>query len=211
MDVIFFDWGDGLRGHPALVFDFGPDGRICMSIEARITKGQKYSVFRSLYRQQELIFVAADERDVILRRTKYSERQWAYLYHLNSSVGGTNKSVSRLREYDQSIVRESALVPRPVHQLHNVLLQASQHTGPLGLARHCQRPFGSGPLSRTVDWTGLYPSRNSADSPTLTTLRTQPRRRDSGIISAANSKGAAMNDEVIPLLKVHEYFQGCVR
>jgi Domain of unknown function (DUF4105) len=86
VDGIFFDWGDGLRGHPALVFDFGPDGRICMSIEARITKGQKYSVFRILYRQQELIFVAADERDVILRRTKFSERQWAYLYHLNSSV-----------------------------------------------------------------------------------------------------------------------------
>ena len=29
-----------------------------------------------------------------------------------------------------------------------------------------------------------------------------------GTTSAANSKGAAMNDEVIPLLKVHEYFQG---
>ncbi len=85
VDVIFFVWGDGLRGHPALVFDFGPNGRICMSIEARITRGQKYSVFRSLYRQQELIFVAADERDVILRRTKYSKYQWAYLYHLNSS------------------------------------------------------------------------------------------------------------------------------
>ena len=146
VDVIFFDWGDGLRGHPALVFDFGPDGRICMSIEARITKGQKYSVFRSLYRQQELIFVAADERDVILRRTKYSERQWAYLYRLNSSVEELTRAVSRLREYDQSIVRDSALVPRPVHQLHDVLLQASQHEGPLGLARHRQRPTGSGPL-----------------------------------------------------------------
>ncbi len=86
VDVIFFDWGDGFRGHPALVFDFGSDGRICMSIEARITRGRNYSVFRSLYRQQELIFLAADERDVILRRTKYSERQWAYLYRINSSV-----------------------------------------------------------------------------------------------------------------------------
>ena len=86
VDVIFFDWGDGLRGHPAMVFDFGADGRICMSIEARITRGQDYSVFRSLYRQQELIFVAADERDVILRRTKYSERQWGYLYQINSNV-----------------------------------------------------------------------------------------------------------------------------
>ena len=86
VDVVFFDWGDGFRGHPAMVFDFGRDGRICMSIEARIPKGQEYSAFRSLYRQQELIFVAADERDVILRRTKYSENQWAYLYHINSSA-----------------------------------------------------------------------------------------------------------------------------
>ncbi|MDR3621461.1 MAG: DUF4105 domain-containing protein [Paludisphaera borealis] len=86
VDVIFFDWGNGFLGHPALIFDFGPDGRICMSIEARLPKGQKYSVVRSLYRQQELIFVAADERDVILRRTKYSQGQWAYLYHLNSTV-----------------------------------------------------------------------------------------------------------------------------
>jgi hypothetical protein len=86
VDFIFFNWGNGFSGHPVLVFDFGPDGRICMSIEARIQKGQKYSVVRGLYRQQELIFVAADERDVILRRTKYSQGQSAYLYHLNSSV-----------------------------------------------------------------------------------------------------------------------------
>ena len=84
MDVIFCDSGDGLRGHPTLVFEFGPDGRTRISIEARITKGQQYAVFRSLYQQQELIFVAAAEPEIVLRRTKYSERQWGYLYHLNS-------------------------------------------------------------------------------------------------------------------------------
>ncbi len=148
VDVIFFDWGDGFSGHPVLIFDFGPDGRICMSIEARLLKGQKYSVIRSLYRQYELIFVAADERDVILRRTQYSQGTSGVPLPPQFQRRGTNKSVSRLREYAQSIVRESALVPRPVHELHNVLLQASQHTGPLGLARHRQRPFGSDPLSR---------------------------------------------------------------
>jgi hypothetical protein len=86
VDVIFFVWGDGFSGHPVLIFDFGPDGRICMSIEARMLKGQKYSVLRGLYRQQEVIFVAADERDVILRRTKYSQGQGAFLYHLKSSA-----------------------------------------------------------------------------------------------------------------------------
>ena len=45
VDVIFFDWGDGLRGHPALVFDFGPDGRICMSIEGESRRGSNTRSF----------------------------------------------------------------------------------------------------------------------------------------------------------------------
>ena len=83
VDVIFFVWNIGWMSHPVLVFDFGPDGRVCMSIEARLRKGQQYSVVRSLYHQQEIIFLVADERDIILRRTKHSEGQAAYLYRLN--------------------------------------------------------------------------------------------------------------------------------
>ena len=82
VDIIFFNWTMPYMGHPVLVFDFGPDGRICMSIEVRFRKGENYSVIRSLYRQEELIFIAADERDVILRRTKYSQGQKAHLYRL---------------------------------------------------------------------------------------------------------------------------------
>lgn len=82
-DVIFFKWQGSWMGHPVLVFDFGADGRICMSIEARMRKGQQYSVLRGFYRQSEIIFVAADERDIILRRTKHSQRQAAYLYRIN--------------------------------------------------------------------------------------------------------------------------------
>ena len=83
LDVIFFNWGSALMSHPVLVFDFGPDGRVCVSIEVRYRKGQTYSVLRSLYRQQELTFVVADERDVILRRTKYGRPQEAHLYRMN--------------------------------------------------------------------------------------------------------------------------------
>jgi hypothetical protein len=80
VDIVFFYWTTPWMCHPALVFNFGPDGRVCMSIEVRFRKGQKYSVVRSLYRQQELIFLVADERDVILRRTKHSRDQEAHLY-----------------------------------------------------------------------------------------------------------------------------------
>jgi hypothetical protein len=81
-DVIFFNWGSAIMSHPVLVFDFGKDGRICVSIEVRYRKGQAYSILASLYRQYELIFVAADERDAILRRTRFEPRQRAHLYRM---------------------------------------------------------------------------------------------------------------------------------
>jgi hypothetical protein len=86
VDVIFFNWGLALMSHPVVIFDFGPDGRFCVSIEVRFRRGQRFSITRSLYRQQELIFLAADERDVILRRTKHGRPQQAHLYRL--TVGG---------------------------------------------------------------------------------------------------------------------------
>jgi hypothetical protein len=85
LDIIFFNWCAGWMSHPVLVFDFGAEGRLCLSIEVRFQRGQSYSLLRSLYRQQELIFLVADERDVILRRTKYSQGQEALLYRLKTS------------------------------------------------------------------------------------------------------------------------------
>lgn len=83
-DLLISYWGSPWMAHPMLIFDFGPDGRICMSIEVRYRQGQTYSILRSLYRQQELIFVAADERDVILRRTKFGPGQETYLYRFQA-------------------------------------------------------------------------------------------------------------------------------
>lgn len=113
VDVIFFDWGVGLMCHPVLVYDFGVDGRICMSIEVRFRKGQKYSVVRSLYRQQELIFIAADERDIILRRTKHSRGQRAFLYALTADV---EELRAAFRDYADEINRLWA-TPRWYHAM----------------------------------------------------------------------------------------------
>jgi hypothetical protein len=85
VDIIFFNWGIPLMSHPVLVFDFGPDGYVCISIEVRFRKGQRFSITRSLYRQQELIFLVADERDAILRRTKHGRPQQAHLYRFKAS------------------------------------------------------------------------------------------------------------------------------
>jgi hypothetical protein len=98
MDIIFFNWGSPWMSHPVLVFDFGPDGRLCMSIEVRYRKGQNYSLLRSLYRQQELIFVVADERDIILRRTKHDRSQEAYLFRF--SIGAEERRLAFLDYVD---------------------------------------------------------------------------------------------------------------
>jgi hypothetical protein len=70
------------------IFDFGPDGRVCISIEVRYRTGQDYSFFRSLYRQQEIMYVVSDERDAILRRTKWLESLDLYLYRLHTEPLG---------------------------------------------------------------------------------------------------------------------------
>lgn len=80
-DVLFFYWGSPWMSHPLLVFDFGPDGRVCFSIEVRYRKGQGYALLPSLYRQQEITVVVADEYDAIARRAKYGTDQ-GYLYRL---------------------------------------------------------------------------------------------------------------------------------
>ena len=86
VDIIFCYWGIPWICHPALVFDFGCDGRLCISIELRYRKGQNYSVVRGLYRQQEIIFLVGDERDVILRRTKFGKNEDTYFYHLSAGA-----------------------------------------------------------------------------------------------------------------------------
>jgi hypothetical protein len=83
VDLLILTWGSPWMCHPMFVFDFGADGRICISIEVRYRVGQTYSLLRSLYRQQELMFVVSDERDAILRRTKWLAGHDLYLYRVN--------------------------------------------------------------------------------------------------------------------------------
>jgi uncharacterized protein DUF4105 len=91
VDALVCTWGSRWMSHPMFVFDFGPDGRVCVSVEVRYRVGQKFSLFRSLYRQQELVYVVSDERDAILRRTKWMKDHDLYLYRLWSDAVGVRQ------------------------------------------------------------------------------------------------------------------------
>jgi hypothetical protein len=56
-----------------------------VSIEARKEKNEGYSTIKGFFRQFELIYIAADERDVIRLRTNYREnpQEAVYLYPMH--------------------------------------------------------------------------------------------------------------------------------
>jgi drug/metabolite transporter superfamily protein YnfA len=82
-DLFVIYWGSPLIAHTIASFDFGDQGRFCFSIETRPERGKAYSAIGGLYRQFELIYVAADERDAIRVRTNVRKDEEVYLYHLN--------------------------------------------------------------------------------------------------------------------------------
>jgi hypothetical protein len=80
VDLFQTNWGSRWISHPILSFQFGDNEHIAFSIEARYQAGQSYSAVLGFFRQYELIFVTADERDVIRLRTNYREGEEVYLY-----------------------------------------------------------------------------------------------------------------------------------
>ncbi len=84
LDVFFIDWGAPLINHTILSWSFAGGRRLAISVEVRKRRGQKYSAWKALFRSYELIYVVADENDVIKLRTNY-RREQVYLYRVRTS------------------------------------------------------------------------------------------------------------------------------
>jgi hypothetical protein len=78
-------WGSPHMAHTMVSFGFQGGDYLCFSIETRKEKGEGYSAVKGLFRQFELVYVAADERDVVRLRTNYRQGEEAYLFRLNGS------------------------------------------------------------------------------------------------------------------------------
>ena len=59
--------------HLFLTFGFGDD-HLAISIEARKERTRPYATLPGFFRQYELVYIVADERDVIRVRTNYRIR-----------------------------------------------------------------------------------------------------------------------------------------
>lgn len=95
MDLAINYWGSPWIAHPIVSFQFAHGLPLCFSIETRKTIGQQYSTLEGFYRQYTLIYVVADERDVIRLRTNY-RREDVYLYH---TLASPDQARERFLEY----------------------------------------------------------------------------------------------------------------
>ena len=87
IDLFSTYWMGPAIAHTMLSFNFGEGGHLVVSIEARKEKGEGYSTIKGFFRQFELIYIVADERDLVRLRTNYRKNpiEDVYLYPVHSS------------------------------------------------------------------------------------------------------------------------------
>jgi len=85
-DLYMVYWGSPLMAHTMITFNFEGGDNVCFSIETRKKEGDSYSAIKGLFRQFELTYVIADERDLVRLRTNYRQGEDVYLYRLQAPL-----------------------------------------------------------------------------------------------------------------------------
>ena len=93
VDLIAVYWAGKAIAHIMLSFGFQGKDYLTVSIETRKEKGEGYSTIAGFFRQYELYYVVADERDLVRVRTTYRRPQEdVYIYR----VKGTRENLRRV-------------------------------------------------------------------------------------------------------------------
>jgi len=106
VDLIAVYWAGKAIAHVMLSFGFEGKDYLTISIETRKEKSESYSTLAGFFRQYELYYVVADERDVVRVRTTYRNPQEdVYVYRINGPIRNLRrvfldyiKSINELRE-----------------------------------------------------------------------------------------------------------------
>jgi len=86
-DIIAVYWTGKAIAHVMLSFGFQDKDYLAVSIETRKEKGESYSTLAGFFRQYELYYVIADERDVIGVRTTYRQpHEDVYIYRMRAPL-----------------------------------------------------------------------------------------------------------------------------
>lgn len=82
-DLFLVRWGSPHIAHTMMSFGFADGRYLCFSIETRKEKGEDYSTVKGFFKQYELAYVVADERDLVRLRTNFRGEQ-VHVYRLKA-------------------------------------------------------------------------------------------------------------------------------
>jgi hypothetical protein len=91
VDLFLVYWGSPSIAHTMMSFGFKDGGYLAISIETRKELGEGYSAIKGFFKQFELTYVVADERDIVRLRSNYRTGEEVYLYRLNVSMDHARK------------------------------------------------------------------------------------------------------------------------
>jgi len=87
VDLIAVYWAGKAIAHIMVSFGFAGKDYLAVSIETRKEMGESYSTLAGFFRQYELYYVVADERDVVGVRTTYRQPQEdVYIYRVKGPL-----------------------------------------------------------------------------------------------------------------------------
>jgi hypothetical protein len=93
VDIVSSYWMGPAIAHVFLSFEFEGGRHLAISIETRKEKSEAYSTIKGFFRQYELYYLVADERDVIRLRTNFraDPPEDVYVYRLQGSLENGRK------------------------------------------------------------------------------------------------------------------------
>lgn len=107
VDLFHVYWGSPSIAHTMLSFGFDDGRHLCLSVETRREEGEVYDALKGFFRQYEIMYVFADETDLVKLRTNH-RGETVYLYPLAVPIEGARavlveylKAATDLRENPQ--------------------------------------------------------------------------------------------------------------
>ncbi|MCD6191786.1 MAG: DUF4105 domain-containing protein [Sulfurimonas sp.] len=93
IDFIASYWMGPNIAHTFLSFSFSDNKHLAISIEARKEVGESYSMIRGFFKDSELYYVVADERDLIGLRTNIRKNppEHVYMYQIDAELEDKQK------------------------------------------------------------------------------------------------------------------------
>ena len=146
VDLFLSYWGPTLIAHTIMSWEFADGRHLAVSIETRKKKGQTYSAVLGFFRQYEIYYVVADERDVVGLRAAHRGEQ-VFLYRLKNPAA---QARAVLLDYLKEVNRLDAKAEWYNALVHNCTTTIRHHAQ--NVAAGGRSTGASSPTAASTSW-----------------------------------------------------------